>query len=85
MVFNLSDLEFLRDVIDTVKMVFRKIRKESFYEIHTKPRPIKIKCACGYVNLIPSLEVFHVFEPIKCEKCGKVIAEPKELILNGLV
>jgi len=38
----------------------------------------KIKCQCGHVNLIPVTEVFHVYEKIKCEKCGKEIAEPKE-------
>jgi phage FluMu protein Com len=41
---------------------------------------VKIKCQCGHVNLIPVTEVFHVYENIKCEKCGKVIAEPNELI-----
>ena len=64
----------MRDVIDTVKMVFSKIRKESFDKIRPKSRFIKIKCACGHVNLIPSLEVFHVFDELKCEECGKVIA-----------
>jgi len=37
---------------------------------------VKIKGQCGHVNLIPVTEVFHVPENIKCEKCGKVIAEP---------
>jgi len=37
----------------------------------------KIKCRCGHVNLVPIIEGFHVFEPVKCEKCGKVIAEPE--------
>jgi len=41
---------------------------------------VKIKCKCGHVNLVPVTEVFHVYEKVKCEKCGKVIAEPKELI-----
>ena len=36
--------------------------------------------AMRYANLVAVIEVFHVFEPIKCEKCRKVIAEPKELI-----
>jgi len=36
---------------------------------------VKIKCQCGYVNLIPVFEVFHVYEPIRCEKCGRVVAE----------
>ena len=35
---------------------------------------LKIKCKCGYTNLIPA------YENTKCEKCGKVLAEPKELI-----
>jgi len=34
---------------------------------------VKIKCQCGYTNLIPA------YENTKCEKCGKVLAEPKEL------
>jgi len=34
---------------------------------------VKIKCQCGHVTLIPVYEVFHVYEPIKCEKCGKVV------------
>ena len=38
---------------------------------------VKVKCQCGYTNLIQVYEVFHVYENIKCEKCGKVIAEPK--------
>jgi len=37
----------------------------------------KIKCKCGHVNLVPTVEAFHVFEPVRCEKCGKVIAEPE--------
>lgn len=74
LVFNLSDLEFLRDLCDTVRVVFDEVRKESFDKMRKKSRSIKIKCACGYVNLIPSLEVFHVFESLKCEKCGRVIA-----------
>jgi hypothetical protein len=41
---------------------------------------VKIKCQCGHVNLIPVTEVFHVYENIKCEKYGKVLVEPKELI-----
>ena len=39
-------------------------------------RVVKGKCQYGHVNLIPVTEVFHVYENIKCEKCGKVIAEP---------
>ncbi len=39
---------------------------------------VKIKCQCGHVNLIPVYEVFRVYEPAKCEKCTKVIVEPKE-------
>jgi len=35
---------------------------------------VKIKCQCGYTNLIPA------YENIKCEKCRKVIIEPKEQI-----
>ena len=34
----------------------------------------------SHVSLIPVTEVFHVYENIKCEKCGKVLAEPKERI-----
>ena len=47
-----------------------------------KPKSVfKIKFQCGHVNLIPVIEVFHVYENMRCEKCGKVIAEPKELIM----
>lgn len=35
----------------------------------------KIYCRCGHVTLIPVYEVFHVFEPVKCEKCGRLVAE----------
>ena len=38
---------------------------------------VKIKCQCGHVTLIPVCEVFHVYEPIKCEKCGKLLAQTK--------
>ena len=38
-----------------------------------KLRFVKVKCQCGYTNLIPA------YENIRCEKCGKIIAEPKEL------
>jgi len=34
----------------------------------------KIKCKCGHTNLVPVIEAFHVYEPIKCEKCGKTSA-----------
>lgn len=43
----------------------------------------KIKYQCGLVTLIPVYEVFHVYEPIKCEKCKKVIAKPR-IDLNKL-
>jgi len=36
---------------------------------------VKIECECGHVTLIPVYEVFRVYEPIKCEKCGKVLAQ----------
>ncbi len=36
----------------------------------------KIKCQCGHVNLVPVTEVFYVYENIRCEKCGRIIAEP---------
>jgi ribosomal protein S27E len=42
---------------------------------------IRIKCrACGHLNLIPVIKRFRLYEIIKCEKCGKVIAESKELV-----
>ena len=40
----------------------------------------KITGKCGHTNLTPIIEVFNVYDNIKCEKCGKVIAEPKEPI-----
>jgi len=36
-----------------------------------KPKFVKVKCQCGYTNLIPA------YENTKCEKCGRVIAETK--------
>ena len=45
---------------------------------------VKIKHECGHTNPIPIFEVFHVFEPLKCEKCGKVIAEPKRILEGHL-
>jgi len=45
---------------------------------------VKVKCQCGHVNLVPVTEVFHVYENIKCEKCGRVIVEPKELMEFGM-
>lgn len=42
-----------------------------------KSQFVKIKCQCGHVTLIPVHEVFHVYEPIKCEKCGKLLAHTK--------
>jgi ribosomal protein S27E len=33
---------------------------------------VKVKCQCGYTNLIPA------YENVKCEKCGRVIAGQKE-------
>ena len=41
---------------------------------------VEIKRQCVYSNLVPVYEVFHVYENIKCEKCGKAITEPKELV-----
>jgi len=38
---------------------------------------VKIKCQCGHVNLIPVTEVFHVYENVKREKCGKDITSHK--------
>jgi len=39
---------------------------------------VKIRCEGGHLSLIPKYEVFHVYEPIRCEKCGKAIVEAKE-------
>jgi len=39
-----------------------------------------MKCSnCGHVNLIPVTEVFHVYENVKCEKCGKVEGRTKRI------
>jgi len=40
-------------------------------EIMKKLQFVKVKCQCGYTNLIPA------YENTKCEKCGKIVAEPK--------
>jgi len=35
---------------------------------------VKITCGkCGYLNLIPGFETLTENNPIKCEKCGKVL------------
>jgi len=49
-----------------------------FFFNYEEAKVFEIKCQCGHVNLIPVTEVFHVDKPIECEKCGKIIAEPKE-------
>ena len=49
----------------------------NYLEIMKKLQFAKIECQCGYTNPIPIIEVFHVYENIKCEKCGKVIAKPE--------
>jgi len=41
---------------------------------------VEIKCQCGHTNLVPVIEAFHVFEAIKCDKCGEILAEPEELV-----
>jgi len=33
----------------------------------------KIKCGCGYVNLIPIIRTSRWYEPIECTNCGKAI------------
>ena len=38
------------------------------------------KCHCGHTSLVPIYEVFHGYEPLRCEKCGKVIADLKVLV-----
>jgi hypothetical protein len=48
---------------------------------------VEIKCQCGHVNLIPVTEVFHVYEPIKCEKCAKTLTKTEQrspYVQNGL-
>jgi len=73
--FTFGDIKLLKRVVDfvksvmTVKVVFDEQEKET-----EENRSIKITCACGYVNPIPSLEVFHAFDKLKCEGCGRVIA-----------
>ena len=37
----------------------------------------KVKCKCGYVNLVPIIRTSRWYEPIECTKCGRVITEPK--------
>ena len=39
---------------------------------------VKVKCECGYTNLIPA------YENIKCEKCGKLLAEPKKALKDAI-
>jgi len=34
----------------------------------------KVKCRCGYVNLIPIIRTSRWLEPIECTKCGKTLA-----------
>ena len=41
---------------------------------------VKIKCKCGHINLIPVFKTLRIEKTIRCEECGKVIVEPKELI-----
>jgi len=43
---------------------------------------IKVKCRkCGHINLVPVVNKRIAIEDVaRCEKCGNVIAEPKELI-----
>ena len=43
-------------------------------EIREK-RLISLRVFVTYGRLVPVAEVFHVYEPIKCEKCRKIIAE----------
>jgi len=38
---------------------------------------VKIRCKCEYTNLVPVLKTFRVDEALRCEECGKVIAELK--------
>lgn len=34
---------------------------------------VEVMCECGHVNLVPVIEVFHTYENIKCEKCGRAL------------
>jgi len=44
-------------------------------------RYIELKCAdCGFPNMIPVYEEFFIEEPVKCGKCGKILAERKDLV-----
>lgn len=76
-VFNLGDLQMLKHIANTVQIRFEQERKEveAWEKICLAKRSVKVKCGkCGYVNLVPSLEVFHAFDKLKCEECGRVIA-----------
>jgi len=48
----------------------------SFFINMKKLKFVKIKCQCGYTNLIPA------YENTKCEKCGEVIATTKRIDKN---
>ena len=76
MVFNLSDLQMLKHIANTAQIKFEEERKniEKWEKACLGQRSVKVKCACGYVNLIPSLSVFEAFDKLKCEKCDEVIA-----------
>lgn len=37
------------------------------------PKFIKIKCSCGYENLVPNIITPSHIEPLTCTKCGKII------------
>jgi len=68
----------LRNISHSLHLVSRL-----YYRRYASIKPAKfakIKCRCGYVNLIPIIRTSRWYEPIECTNCGKVIAEPKELI-----
>lgn len=53
------------------------MREYSSLKVMKKLKFVKIKCQCGHTNLVPVFKTFRVLDPIKCEKCRRIIAQTK--------
>jgi hypothetical protein len=64
--------DYLRDVADSLHLLTRLYYKR-FASFKPQTKLKKIKCTCGYVNLVPEVRNSGSKSPLRCTNCKKII------------
>lgn len=71
----MKNVTILGQMICSISLDGEVMSREKFRNL------FKIRChKRSYLNLIPLMKTFRLYETIKCKKCGKLIAQSEELI-----